>query len=64
MTSFHLVTRKCKVCDLKLTEFEYQEKSSLCMECYNEKYADSNKPANKPHVLRRTRNKRFINGYA
>lgn len=32
----YLSQQLCKVCGLKLTEFEIKEKESHCMECYNE----------------------------
>jgi NMD protein affecting ribosome stability and mRNA decay len=42
-----LIDRKCQNCGIKLTEFEINEKSSLCMECFEEKYP-SEKFNNKP----------------
>lgn len=46
----NFVDRRCKNCGVTLTEFEFKEKSCLCMDCHQEKY---NEQSQKTSVLRR-----------
>ncbi|WP_164553229.1 hypothetical protein [Brevibacillus marinus] len=51
MTNMNIVLteRKCRVCKTKLTEYEFEHKDGLCMDCYeelaNEKESSSSKQA-------------------
>ncbi|WP_134699427.1 hypothetical protein [Ammoniphilus sp. YIM 78166] len=51
-----LVDKKCIHCGLKLSRFEFEEKSSLCIDCYHEEYTAKVTPlASQPTRLRNKR---------
>jgi hypothetical protein len=33
--------RKCKVCKIKLTEFEVSDKQQMCIDCYKENHEEA-----------------------
>ncbi|MBO8163596.1 MAG: hypothetical protein H0Z34_07790 [Brevibacillus sp.] len=42
-----LTERTCRICKTKLTEYEYEHKDELCMECYQEQMEQSDGDSNR-----------------
>jgi hypothetical protein len=54
--SLNFLDRHCRKCKITLTEFEFTEKNSLCMDCYHEeKNEDKIQPDKKPIRLKNKR---------
>lgn len=56
--NLYLIDSACKMCKIKLTEYELKEKSSLCIECYREENQVERFQVNMKPI--RMKNKKFV----